>query len=91
MALSLSASAYAQTSQTFYFGEGQTHFGESQSTPQRGHAPAAPPSTGETPSHAKPKAQAQPQARSRSKSKHRQRHRPHTTSYSPLQNPYSRP
>ncbi|WP_043283739.1 hypothetical protein [Paraburkholderia oxyphila] len=76
MALALSATGYAQTSQTYHFGEGQSGFGEGQSTPQREHASSTPPHTA-----AKPK----------SKPKHKPQHRRHTQGRSPLQDSYSRP
>ncbi|SDH89451.1 hypothetical protein [Paraburkholderia phenazinium] len=58
-ALLLSASAYAQTSQTFTFGEGQT-------TP---HATNARPSQGAQPQHA----QSQPKAKPKHATKHHKR------------------
>lgn len=80
MALSLSAAAHAQTSQTYYFGEGQTGFGEGRSKPQR---------AGEA--HTQAHRQTHTQAHSQAKPKHKSHHRRHTTGNTPLQNPYSRP
>ncbi|MDR3098174.1 MAG: hypothetical protein LBV73_14025 [Paraburkholderia sp.] len=52
MAFPLSAASYAQTSQTFHFGEGQAGLGESQSAP---HAQAKPKTTAKAKSSSKHK------------------------------------
>jgi hypothetical protein len=107
MALSLSAAAHAQTSQTYHFGEGQTtlqHGGSTSSPPPLpGAQPIEPLPPGEPHPQAKPKPKSQPHATSKSKSKHKPHHRHqtthqathhtthHTTHHSSLQDPYSHP
>ncbi|CAB3809221.1 hypothetical protein LMG28688_06949 [Paraburkholderia caffeinitolerans] len=97
MALTLSAASHAQTSQTYHFGEGQTGFGEGQSTPQHARTSSPPPLPGAGPTQplppGEPHSQAKPKAKpkAKSKSKYKTHHRHHTTHHAPVQDPYSRP
>jgi outer membrane biosynthesis protein TonB len=94
IAVSLSATSHAQTSQTYYFGEGQN-------TPQRGHATSSPPvpaagatqplPPGEPHPQAQPNTKPEPKAKSKPKSKHKPHHRHATTHHAPHQDLYSRP
>ena len=73
IAVTLPAAGHAQTSQTYYFGEGQN-------TPQRGHATSPSPlpgagsnqplPAGEPHPHGQPKTKSHPKAQSEPKSKH---------------------
>lgn len=94
--LSLSTASYAQTSQTYHFGEGQTTLQHGQNTsppPLPGAVPTQPLPPGEPHQQAKPKAKPHPKSKSHAKSKpkHKQHHRHTTTHHSPLQDPYSHP
>jgi hypothetical protein len=95
-ALSLSTTGYAQTSQTYHFGEGQTTLQRGQNTsppPLPGAERTQPLPPGEPHTQAKPKKKSHPKSKSKAKShsKHKQHHRHTTTHRSPLQDPYSHP